>query len=295
MVTESKLHYIDRLLSFLAICFLLAYCTRPTLAQQPCAFDYLEQPRLEVPENYTRDTDTIHTIPLVVHILHNAADPVGVGSNISDAQVQTMINDLNLRLENNAEGDVGFRYCINRTTYNQTYQDGGVSVGGSVGVPDADMKLDLHWPQENYYNLYVVTTINYYSSTGVTGYAYFPVNNHIDGIVIRYDRMVLPFTTLIHEVGHSLALYHTFESANNCDPEIDCSIQGDRVCDTNPAPLWYGCSNNCPAPSPVAEFTNYMSYSSCRPTRSQRYVNNYQMGIALTRFVRMLYPLIAEL
>jgi len=90
------------------------------------------------------------------------------------------------------------------------------------------------------------------------------VNNHIDGIVIRYDRMVLPFTTLIHEVGHSLALYHTFEGANNCDPEIDCSIQGDRVCDTNPAPLWYGCSNNCPAPSPVAEFTNYMSYSSCR-------------------------------
>ena len=48
---------------------------------------YLSTPR-------TRSSNDIYTIPVVVHVLH-LGEQLGVGTNISDAQIQSAINNLN--------------------------------------------------------------------------------------------------------------------------------------------------------------------------------------------------------
>jgi hypothetical protein len=63
--------------------------------------------------------------------------------------------------------------------------------------------------------------------------------------------------TLVHESGHALGLYHTFEGG--CDSS-DGSSNGDMVQDTNPEQLpHYACavSSSCGATDPVHNFMDY--------------------------------------
>ena len=119
----------------------------------------------------------------------------------------------------------------------------------------------------------VETTLNIYSCRpggGILGYAYLPSDLPEDdlrhGVVILYSSMpggnAAPYNlgdTLVHEVGHYLGLFHTF------DPEPNgCREPGDRVVDTpaeaSPA---YGCPVNrdsCPGGGLDPVF-NFMDYS----------------------------------
>lgn len=81
--------------------------------------------------------------------------------------------------------------------------------------------------------------------------------------------------TMVHEIGHSLGLYHVFrgiseiESCNDACLETEPSMEtGDLCADTNPSPKYKGCHD----PEPGNEtcgcrhfthtpFNNYMSYS----------------------------------
>ena len=82
-------------------------------AQDPCGFDQAHRRLLKSDADYkkafilsqnnikslltSRDfsrTDAqVYTIPVVVHVINNG-EPVGTGSNISDAQIQSAINSL---------------------------------------------------------------------------------------------------------------------------------------------------------------------------------------------------------
>jgi Pregnancy-associated plasma protein-A len=117
-----------------------------------------------------------------------------------------------------------------------------------------------------------VTYINVYSTSasGYLGYAYFPQDSAgqwWDGIVLlhaavggRYNGFPLynQGRTLVHEMGHYLGLYHTFEGYDAC---INSYVGGDLIVDT-PAEGegHYGCTQTytCGNPDPIH---NYMDYT----------------------------------
>lgn len=81
--------------------------------------------------------------------------------------------------------------------------------------------------------------------------------------------------TMVHEIGHSLGLYHVFrgiseiESCNDACLETEPSMEtGDLCADTNPTPKYKGCHDPEPGNETCGSrqfthtpFNNYMSYA----------------------------------
>ncbi len=107
----------------------------------------------------------------------------------------------------------------------------------------------VSYPTDRYINVYVVESIE----GAIAGYATLPSSHGLidDGIHIEVNR--LEETTMIHEMGHYLGLFHTFGicqpgligeldsfstdgtpyNACSCDND-NCLYNGDMVCDTPP-------------------------------------------------------------
>ena len=236
-------------------------------------------------------TDDIEIIPVVFHIIH-LGEAVGVGSNISDAEIMQSFDQLNQDFENfQGDGvDMDIQFClaerdpdgmptdgINRVngTVNPSYVSNGIS-SGSGGNEVAVKALSI-WPNTDYVNIWVVHSI----SGPAIGYAYFPgAAANIDGLVMDD----LTFTSssyehvITHEMGHFFELYHTFhDSSDNdpstCPPNTDCDMEGDFCCDTRPHTTTFPtsfcnesefleCDNN---PYAFAVHKNYLNYidNSC--------------------------------
>lgn len=217
------------------------------------------------------------TVPIVVHVIH-LGEPVGTGSNISDAQIMGAIQGLNDRWRGliGDGADMGFSFCPARRDPqgNPTtgivrvdgsivpgYAAGGIQYSGGAGADEVAIKALSTWPQSQYYNVWVVHTID----GGIGGYAYFPSGGAVDGTVIRANLMTQGSSTLAHELGHGYNLLHTFQGDNdgaNCPPDDDCTQDGDRVCDTPPHKVDdCGASNPCTGQG-IWENSrrNYMSY-----------------------------------
>ncbi len=235
---------------------------QPALAQQPtCGTDALmHQLRMHDPQAVERERsvntaireqvlqgarggDELHTIPVVVHIIHDNGT-----ENISDAMVEAGIAHLNDAFANSgayqiADGvDVGIRFCLA-----QQDPDGLPTTGITRHVSpltemlsetqDLQLKNIVRWDPTRYLNVWLVReTSSVNTGNGVAGYAYFPQahGGPNDGIVNEarwWGSSTDNSKVHIHEAGHYLGLYHTFEGGctNN-----DCLTDGDRVCDTPP-------------------------------------------------------------
>jgi hypothetical protein len=283
------------------------------LAQDRCAtekFDSIRRgnnPRLESKDQFEQwmssqlkksgganlRTQSAYVIPVVVHVVHNG-EPIGTGTNISDAQVISQINVLNKDFQRlNADAnqtpvefqdeagsiDVEFVLAKQDPMGNPTNGISRVNGGKSSWTlyQDAELKGKSYWPAEQYFNVWVANFPDY------LGYTQFPVSNLpgvenssydrlTDGIIVHYqafgsiddgnfnlESKYDKGRTLTHEAGHFFGMRHIWGDANSCSAT-------DYVSDTPPQ---IGSTSNCPAnPQPQCSgnkmFQNYMDYTDDR-------------------------------
>ncbi|MES2588340.1 MAG: GEVED domain-containing protein [Bacteroidota bacterium] len=263
-------------------------------------------------ESFTRNplmVKTTYTIPVVVHVIHTG-QAVGTGVNISDAQIQSAIANLNAAYSNTntafttyTGSNTNIQFCLAQRDASGNPSTGIVRVNGSgvtqystKGVCDAGggtgtdnevaVKALSKWDNTKYYNIWVVSEINDNGGgSGTQGYAYFPgAGSSVDGSIMLYNSFgydpdgslgynLKSYTnrnvTAVHEVGHALNLYHTFQgdgTGSSCPTDAVCGTSGDCVSDTpahkrSTSDCTTG-TNTCTGTSRELFIHNFMDYSS---------------------------------
>jgi hypothetical protein len=246
--------------------------------------------------------DVIYKIPVVVHVIHNG-EAIGVGSNISDAQVMSAIINLTkyyrAQLGNSTDAGIEFELAkvdptcqtttgidrVDGSSVNEYLQNGITNSAFPGYQNELDVKKLSNWNNANYCNIWVVSEINGNNGgAGTQGFTYLPgAPSGIDGLVVvctafGYD----PDGTLgynlkagtrqnkivTHEMGHELGLYHTFEGDDaNFDGIPDrCPPNADCTVDGD------GVCDTWPHERSRSDCP-YVTYGNCSPDNSV--VKNY--------------------
>lgn len=294
---------------------ILVFCLffiKEVKSQQPfkCALDYfIEQSRLNDPDfdikmqeqeevrnqwknNLNKNSSTVLTIPVVVHVVYyNAQD------SILDSQVFSQIDILNqdyMRLNadtsntpsvfNGMSANPNIQFCLaskdpqgNSTTgitYTKTNKTSFALVSGDTSIWHTVKGGYDGWDSTKYLNIWVADI----SPAGGIGFwpgAVFP--GHREGVVINYTffgtmgAAIAPYNlgrTATHEIGHYLDLHHLWGDASS-----NSSCTGTDYC--NDTPTQVTASQNCPTfpktdacstSSPGLMFMNFMDYpqDACR-------------------------------
>ena len=221
------------------------------------------------------DQGNVITLPVVFHIIDSSATTIATNAQITQALKN--LNDQWRRITGDGvDMKIQFALAVRDPFGNVT---NGINRVSGRNVPNylnygLDLSTNLfsvlnlgNWRSDQYINVYIVTKL-----VGAGGYGTLPGNAGYDGIFLS---PVGTFTNgndfLTHEMGHYFGLYHTFETVfndlgNECQND-NCSLRGDRICDTPPV-KGSDCNNiTCPyTGDPLNSLQNYMGYCS-GPTR----------------------------
>jgi large repetitive protein len=278
----------------------------PALPAEKCGFDAIHQEKMVTDAIYRQKTldferdlpflslnksAATYVIPCVVHVMETGNSLTA----ITDDQIRDAIRGLNDRFRKvtgtpgDGDGaDLQIEYalavrdpsgnCTNgivrvNMTGNSTYMASGVRRSSMNGITDTDLKNLSRWTPTKYYNIWLISEIdNNNGGSGTQGYASFASSHgtNSDGTVMLVNSVKDPnATTFIHELGHSLNLYHTFEGdggGGSCPTNTSCATQGDLCCDTPPHKRSsFDCvtaTNTCTGTSTTLHNKNYMDYSS---------------------------------
>ena len=189
---------------------------------------------------------SVLTIPIVIHVVYLPGQDQYQYYN----QIFAGIEHLNAAFSNSGQYynplgvNTNIQFCLATTgpsgelTYGNpiTYTESELS-NLTIETQDADLKNLVRWDPNRYLNIWLVNEITSASvGNGVAGYSSFPTSQGLsdDGIVNEislFGSSIDNSKVHIHEVGHYLGLYHTFEGG--C-VNSNCQTDGDHVCDTPP-------------------------------------------------------------
>lgn len=213
--------------------------------------------RLKAMSEASKLSNNTVMLPIVIHIVHNNGQ-----ENISDAQVKQGIKYLNDAFAakgfyiTNGSTNTNIQFCIaerdpdgNATNGITRNVSAYTAMGGdNYAADDQHVKNSNRWNPYNYINVWLVQSI----PGDVVGYSTLPEahGTKYEGIVMEaayFGSSEANNVVLIHEIGHYLGLYHTFEGGctNN-----DYLLDGDKVGDTPPdqSTSYIGCDasmNSC--------------------------------------------------
>ena len=245
----------------------------------------------------------VYEVPIVVHVLHTGG-AVGSPYNPDSLKIAQMVDYLNKSYaavtpfpDTTAGGcRIPLKFVLAKRDPSGAPTNGiirvdassipnytafGVNASGSSGVDDQVAMAYSRWNPSDYYNVYSVNKIDgndLYSTGGIAGFAYFPGNPTLDGMIVCASQIKSGSTTVSHEFGHAFSLYHTFEGDGGgsvCPSTSSCASTGDLVCDTEPHkrsasyPGWCPPSdfNACTGGSFNFVNRNIMDYTTCPPDR----------------------------
>jgi hypothetical protein len=212
---------------------------------------------------------------VVVHIIQNTSGDGQISDQLVHSQIDVLNEDFMASPgTNGANGNVGgirFKLAtrdpdgqpttgIRRYTNDDWFAD--TDTGYTANAWDTNRYLNIYTNEAGGYLGYVPA----FPQSGIVG-------SNTDRVVILWSAFGRnaptgpPYDlgrTTTHEVGHWLALEHTFNVEGACGSATapDCYSDGDLICDTSPE-QWdhYGCdpsSESCGSLDPV---DNYMNYS----------------------------------
>lgn len=192
---------------------------------------------------------TYKEISVVFHVLHDEKL-----LNVSDSTILVALNDLNAKFN-----EAKFRFVlvsINRKplkdfSWYQEYMNEPLTSNklptlygpGSTKLFEIAQTMSVNpnttlniFVQPKVYNALGFSFIPPFGATSIN-----PAPKPPDGVWIRTSTFSLNSSSynrnavLIHEVGHYLGLFHTFNGAFSCQNfGLDCATTGDLVCDTPP-------------------------------------------------------------
>lgn len=218
------------------------------------------------------DVEECYTYKIAIHVIHTGEESV---TNVTDEQIETVWENNNHFFANTGATAVDtapstpFQFVIDTITrtngieqFGDVYDTHGVRIpsacpvgeGVSLSAIQNHFENNRGFPSDEHWNLYVYKTV---CGTGIIGFAWIATPQN--GTWMRYDYMFNNARTLSHEAGHTLGLYHTFQSTPSCNSENNCEIEGDRICDTPVETLTYHCGDVCGENS-----RNHMGYRGCR-------------------------------
>ena len=234
--------------------------------------------KFKTSESAKISSDQIIVIPVVVHILHKGGEAIGSGSNITDEKVNEQIQILNdfYSNSNNKGVDTKIRFCLAKNNISGTVTSGILrnvaskpAYNNPAGNTDEDRSIKLVngsglFPSYTFLNIWV-TTLEDKTNPDIQllGYSSFPSPGDsnfglLDGVVIDYRSFGTTTRsgsdkgmTAVHEIGHWLGLFHTFQTTliddlgtedwnddiytDQCQENPNyCNTINDVVCDTEP-------------------------------------------------------------